>query len=78
MSKTNFLKSGYPKKFIKKYFKTFMDNIHLVIETTLAVKKKPPVLVLSYLVSVSLLTSIKLKKSSKNILSCKLQTVFKN
>ena len=56
-----------------------MDNIHVVKETTLTVKKKSLVLVLSYLGSISLQTTTKLKKSSKNILNCcKFQIVFKN
>ena len=56
-----------------------MDNIHVVKETTLTVEKKPLVLVLPYLGSISLQTRTKLKKSLKNILNCcKLQIVFKN
>ena len=73
------LKYGYSEDFINKYFKKFMDNIHVVKETTLTVKKKSLVLVLSYLGSISLQTTTKLKKSSKNILNCcKFQIVFKN
>ena len=54
-----------------------MDNIHLLKETTLTVEKKPLVLVLPYLGSISLQTRTKLKKSLKNILNCcKLQIVF--
>ena len=56
-----------------------MDNIHLLKETTLTVEKKPLVLVLPYLGSISLQTRTKLKKSLKNFLNCcKLQIVFKN
>ena len=55
-----------------------MDNIHVVKETTLTVEKKPLVLVLPYLGSISLQTRTKLKKSLKNINCCKLQIVFKN
>ena len=56
-----------------------MDNIHVVKETTLTVEKKPLVLVLPYLGSISLQTRTKLKKSMKNILNCcKLQIVLKN
>ena len=77
--KETFLKNDYPKYFINKCFKKFMDNIHVVKETTLTVEKKPLVLVLSYLGSVSLQTRTKMKKSLKNILNCcKLQIVFKN
>ena len=56
-----------------------MDNIDVVREATLTVEKKPLVLVLSYLGSISLQTRTKLKKSLKNILNCcKLQILFKN
>ena len=40
-----------------------MGNLYVVKETTLAVEKKPFVLVLTYLVLISLETRIKLKKS---------------
>ena len=77
--KESFLKNGNPEDFINKYFKKFMDNIHVVKETTLTVEKKPLVLVLPYLDSTSLQTRTKLKKSLRNILHCcKLQIVFKN
>ena len=57
----------------------FMDNIHVVKETTLSVEKKPLVLFLLYLGSVSLQTRTKLKKSFKIILNCcNLQRVFRN
>ena len=66
-------------KILNKCFKKFIDNIHVVKETTLTVEKKPLVLVLPYLGSISLQTRAKLKKSLKNILNCcKLQIVFKN
>ena len=77
--KKTFVKNGYPEDFINKCFKKFMDNIHVVKETTRTVEKKPLVLVLPYLGSVSLQTRTKLKKSLKNILNyCKLHIVFKN
>ena len=72
--KETFLKNGYPEDLINKCFKKFMDNIYVVKETTLTVEKKPLVLVLSYLVSISLQTRTKLKKSLKTFLivvSCK-------
>ena len=47
-----------------------MDNIHVVKETTLTVKKKSLVLVLPYLGSIFLQTRTKLKKSLKNIFNC--------
>ena len=74
-----FLKNGYPEDFIKKCSKKFMDNIHVVKETTLTVEKKPLVLLLPYLGSIYLQTRTKLKKSLKNILNCcKVQIVFKS
>ena len=76
--KKTFLIKWLPCRFYK-CFKRFMDNIHVVKETTLTVGKKPLVLVLLYLGSVSLQTRTKLKKSLKNILNyCKLHIVFKN
>ena len=67
------------KNSIDKCFKKFIDNIHVVKETTVTVEKKPLVLVLQYLGLISLQTRVKLKNSLKNILNCcKLQIVFKN
>ena len=56
-----------------------MGNILVVKETTLTVEMKSLILVLPYLVSISLQTRIKQKKSLKNILNCcKVQIVSKN
>ena len=56
-----------------------MGNIHVVKETTQTVEKKPLVLVLPYLGSVSLQSRTKLRKSLRDILNCcKLLIVFKN
>ena len=66
--KETFLKNGYPEDFINKCFKKFLDNIHIVKETTLTVEKKSLVLVLPYLGSISLQTRAKLKKSLKTFL----------
>ena len=63
-----FLKNGCPEDFINKCFKKSMDNILVVKETNLTVKKKTFVLVLPYLGLISLQTRTKLKKSLKNIL----------
>ena len=77
--KEMFLKNGYPEDFINICFKKCMDNMHVVKETTLIVEKKPLVLVLPYIGSISLQIRTKLKTSLKNILNCcKLQIVFKN
>ena len=59
------MKNGYPEHFINKYFKRFIDNIHVVKESTLTVEKNPPI---------SLQTSTKLKKSLKTsliVVNCK-------
>ena len=45
-----------------------MDNIHVIKETTLTIKRKPLVLVLTYLGSISLQTRIRLKKSMSIII----------
>ena len=45
-----------------------MDNIHVVKESTVTVEKKPLILVLSYLGSISLETMTKLKKSLRTSL----------
>ena len=69
-----FLKNDHPKKFFNKCFKTFMDNKHVVKETTLTVKKKPFFLAFQWLGSKSLQTRTKLKKSLKTsliIANCK-------
>ena len=53
--------------------------MHLVKETTLTGEKKPLVLFLPYIGSISFQARTKLKKSLKNILNCcELQLVFKN
>ena len=50
-----------------------MENMHLVKETTATVEKKPVVLVLPYLDSLSLQVKTKLKKLLRNILNyCKM------
>ena len=73
-----FLKNGYPEDFLNKCFKRFMDNIHVVKESTLTVGKKPLVLVLPYFNSISLQTRTKLNNSLKSVLNCcKVQIVNK-
>ena len=55
-----------------------MEYVHVYKETTLTVEKKPLVIGVLYLGSISLQTRTKLKKSLKNTRNCcKLQTVFK-
>ena len=54
------------KILINEYFKRYMDKIHVLKETTVTVEKKPLVLLLLYLGSISLQTRIKWKKLLKH------------
>ena len=58
------------KKFLNKWFKRLMDNIHVVKETTPTAEKESFILVFPYLGKISLQTRTKLKKSLKVILNC--------
>ena len=58
-----FWKNCYRENFIDECFKMFTDNIQVVKETALTVEKKPLVLVLPCLGSISLRTRTMLKKS---------------
>ena len=60
-----FLKNCCPQNFINRCFKIFLNNIHVVEQNILRLEKKPLVLVLPYVGSVSLQTRNKLKKSLK-------------
>ena len=57
--------NGYPENFIKKCFKKFLDNIHLVKENIPTVEKKRLLLVLPYLGLISLQTRTKLQQTLK-------------
>ena len=73
-----FQKSGYPKSFIDKCFKKFLNNVHLVKENVPTVEKKRLLLVLPYLGIISLQTRTKLQQALKGVLNCcKLEIVFK-
>ena len=79
MSRINFLKKVSRGNFILQCFKRFLDNIHVVKETTVTVEKKSLVLVLPYHGSISLQNRAKLKKSLKSIRNCsKMRIVFQN
>ena len=74
-----FLKNGYPISFIDKWFKTFLDQLHLERPEVLTAEKKTLTLVLPFLGKLSLQTRTKLQKVLKRTLSCsKIQTMFKN
>ena len=73
-----FQKNSYPKNFIDKCFKRFLNNVHLVKENVPTVEKKRLLLVLPYLGIISLQTRTKLQQALKGVLNCcKLEIVFK-
>ena len=73
-----FRKNGYPKNFIDKCFKKFLNNVHLVKENVPTVEKKRFLLVLPYLGIIVLQTRTKLQFTFKGVLNCcKLEIAFK-
>ena len=73
-----FQKNSYPKNFIDKCFKKFLNNAHLVKENVPTVEKKHLLLALPYLGIISLQTRTKLQQALKGVLNCcKLEIVFK-
>ena len=69
-----FQKHGYPKNFIDKCFKKFLNNVHLVKENVPTVEKKRLLQVLPFLGIISLQTRTKLQQALKGVLSyCKLE-----
>ena len=71
--------NGYPKSFIDKCFKKFLDRLHIIKPTSATVEKKALRLVLPYLGLISLQVRTKIRNAMKNTLSCcKLQVIFKN
>ena len=73
-----FRKNGYPENFIDKYFKKFLDNIHLLKEKVPTVIRNRLLLVLPYLGVISLQTRTKLQQAIKGVLNCcKLEIAFK-
>ena len=72
-------RNGYPKPFINKGFKTFLDRLHLIKPTSATVENKALRLVLPYLGPISLQVRTKIKNAIKNTLNHrKLQVIFKN
>ena len=65
-----FQKNSYPKNFMNKYFKRFLNNVHLVKENVPTVEKKRLLLVLPYLGIISLQTRTKLQQALKGVLNC--------
>ena len=61
-----FQRNGYPKSFIDKCFKKFLDGLHIVKPTWETMEKKALPLVLPYLGSVSLQVRTKIRNAMKN------------
>ena len=77
--KENFRRNGYPKSFIDKCFKKFLDRLHITKPTSATVEKKAIRLVLPYLRLISLQVKTKIRNAMKSTLNCcKLQVIFKN
>ena len=60
-----FQKNGYPENFIDRYFKLFLNRIHILKEKVPTVEKKPLRLVFPYLGTISMQTRTGLQKSIK-------------
>ena len=74
-----FQRYGYPKSFIDKCFKKFLDRLHFIKPTLARLEKRPLHLVLPYLGPVSLQVRTKIRNDMKNHLNCcKLEVIFKN
>ena len=74
-----FQRNGYPKSFIDKCFKKFLDRLHIIKPTSATVEKKALHLVLPYLWPISLQVRTKIGNAMKNTLNCfKLQLIFEN
>ena len=74
-----FQKNGYPDNFIDRYFKQFLNRIHILKEKVPTGERKPVRSVLPYLKTICLQTRIKLQKSIKRVLNCyKLKVNFKS
>ena len=72
-----FQKNGHPGNLIDRYFKFFLNRIHILKEKFPTFEKKPLRLDLPYLGTISLQTRIKLQKSRKGVLNCfKLQVIL--
>ena len=74
-----FQRNGYLKSFIEKYFKNFLDRLHIIKPTSAKVEKKAFHLVLPHLEPISLYVRTKIRNAMKNTSNhCKLQVIFKN
>ena len=74
-----FQRNGYPKSFVNKCFKKFLDRLHIIKPTSATMEKKTLHLVLPYLGSISLQVWTKIRNAMENISNhSKLQVIFKN
>ena len=74
-----FQRNGYPKSYMDKCFKKFLDRLHLINPLLVRVEKKPLHLVLLYFGPIYWQVRTKIKKAMKNTLNyCKLEIIFKN
>ena len=74
-----FLKNSYLENFIDRYFKLFLNRIHILKEKVPKVEKRPLLLYLPYLETILLQTRNKLQMFIKGVLNCcKLQVVSKS
>ena len=71
--------NGYPKSFIDKCFKKFLNRLQIIKPISSKVEKEALRLVLTYLGSNSLQFRTKIRNPMKSTLDhCKLQVIFKN
>ena len=74
-----FQRNCYPKSFIDKCFKKFLDRLHIIKPTLATVEKKRFHLVLPYFGPISLQVRTKLRNAMKSTLNCcKLRVMFKS
>ena len=73
-----FQKNSYQISFIDNSFKKFLNNSHIVKPTLVTVEKKPLLLILPYLGTISLQVRTKIRCTMKGTLNCcKLQVIFR-
>ena len=61
-----FQRNGYPKSFIDKCFKKFLDRLHIIKSSSETVEKKALCLVFPYLGPISLQVRTKIRNAMKN------------
>ena len=77
--KEMFQRNGYPKSFIDKCFKKFLDRLHITKPALETVEKKSLRVGFIYLGPISSSVRTKIRNAVNRILNfCKLQIIFKN